>query len=322
MKTPLFLTAAFLALRLAAYAAPEPGQPVFVIVQGAEGEESYGKAFAKQTSLWQQAAKSAGARAIVIGQDAEAAEPDRARLEKTLAAEPREGAAPLWLILIGHGTFDKQEARFNLRGDDVSASELAAWLVPVKRPLALLNTASASAPFLKAVSAPGRIVITATRSGNEQNYARFGGYLAPALGDKASDLDQDGQISLLEAFLSASAKTAEFYKNDGRLATEHALIDDNGDGLGTPAAWFKGLRATKKPADAAAVDGLRAQQWMLLASATEAARPEAWRAQRDALEEKIAALREKKESVPADDYYRQLEPLLIELARLYQKDPS
>ena len=280
-----------------------------------------GKACAS-VSVREKAATAAGARPIVIGREPPEAAADRTRLEQTLAAEPKEGADPLWLVLIGHGTFDKKVARFNLRGDDVTAADLAAWLQPFRRPLAVLNTTSASAPFLNALSAPGRVIVTATRSGNEQNYTRFGDSLAAILGDPAADLDQDGHLSLLEAFLAASARVDEFYQTEGRLATEHALIDDNGDGLGTPAAWFRGLRATKKPKDAAALDGPRAHQWLLTPDTAAAAQPPEWRARRDALEAALATLRDQKDSLPPEDYYRQLETTLLDLARHYQSGPG
>jgi hypothetical protein len=299
-------------------AKPATTAPVFVIVNGAAGEEQYGQVFTRQMAAWEKAAAAAGARAIVVGRDSPGPAADRTLLEQALAAEPRDGNHPLWLVLIGHGTFDKREARFNLRGDDVTATDLAAWLQPIQRPLAVINTTSASAPFVAKLSAPGRIVITATRSGNERNYTRFGASLAGALDDPAADLDQDGQTSLLEAFLAASAKVVEFYKTEGRLATEHALIDDNGDGLGTPAAWFRGLRATKKPRDAAALDGTRAHQWTLTPDPDDAARSPEWRARRDALETSIAALRDTKADIPAADYYRQLEALLLDLAKHYE----
>ncbi|MGE3308843.1 MAG: hypothetical protein AB7O66_02650, partial [Limisphaerales bacterium] len=127
----------------------------------------------------------------------------------------------------------------------------------------------------------------------------------------------------LEAFLSASFQVAEFNKTEGRLATEHSLIDDNGDGLGTPSAWFRGLHPTKRSRDGAAVDGLRAHQIHLVRSAAEnELSPEA-RARRDQLEVEIASLRDRKSSVPEDQYYQDLETLLLELARLYQSpNPS
>jgi hypothetical protein len=124
-------------------------------------------------------------------------------------------------------------------------------------------------------------------------------------------------VSLLEAYLAASAQVAEFYERDGRLASEHALLDDNGDGLGTPASWFRGVRATRTPEGAAATDGLRAHQMHLVRSAREQAMSPQVRAERDELERRIAQLRAQKSTMPENVYYDQLEPLLVELSRLY-----
>jgi hypothetical protein len=239
-------------------------------------------------------------------------------LEQALAAEDKTTPAELWLVLIGHGTFDGKEARFNLRGPDLSASDLALWLQPFHRPLALINTASSSAPFLNKLSATNRVIITATRSGHEQNYTRFGQYFAESIANPKADLDKDGQVSLLEAFLMASRQVAEFYKAEGRLASEHALLDDNGDGLGTPADWFRGLRAIKKPKENAAMDGLLARQFHLIRSDAEAKLTDEQRARRDALEHEVLLYREKKSQLPEDEYYRELEKLLLPLARSYE----
>src|SRR5690606_20384527 len=108
-----------------------------------------------------------------------------------------------------------------------------------------------------------------------------------------------------EAFLSASHRTAEFYKTEGRLATEHALIDDNGDGLGTPADWFRGVRAVKKSENDAPVDGQRAHQFHLVRSLAEQQLSADVRARRDALELEVAQLRDKKQDMPEDAYYRE-----------------
>jgi hypothetical protein len=221
-------------------------------------------------------------------------------------------------VLIGHGTFDGKEAKLNLRGPDVSATELSEWLKPFQRPIAIIDTTSSSAPFLAKLAAPKRVIVSATRSGNEQNYARFGKYLAEALPDPKSDLDKDGQISLLESFLSASHRTMEFYKTEGRLATEHAIIDDNGDGLGTPADWFRGVIATKRARDGASPDGLRAHQFHLVRSAAELQLSPEMRARRDQLEVQLSALREKKAKMNEEKYYQELEKVLLEIAALYE----
>jgi hypothetical protein len=223
----------------------------------------------------------------------------------------------MWLVLIGHGTFDGKTARFNLRGPDVSAAELAGWLKALARPLAIINCASCSGPFLNDLSGPDRVVITATQSGHEANFARFGEYLSAAIGDPKADLDKDEQVSLLEAYLLASSGVREFYSQEGRLATEHALLDDNGDRLGTPADWFKGVRAVKTAKNGARPDGLRAGQFHLVPGPREEQLPPEARQRRDQIEQELARLRERKAEFSEDDYFHQLEPLLLELSRLY-----
>ena len=161
--------------------------------------------------------------------------------------------------------------------------------------------------------------MTATRNGEEINYTRFGGYLSEAMADPAADLDKDGQTSLLEAFLIASRRISDFYETAGRMLTEHPLLDDNGDGLGTPADFFRGVRATTSAKAGAPLDGLRAHQWHLLRSEAEQKLTPEVRARRDAIELGIARLRQRKPSLAEDDYYQQLDALLVELARLYQQ---
>jgi hypothetical protein len=297
------------------------GRATVIVVAGAPGEAEFLPDFTQQLEAWTKASAKAKARHIAIG-GAESAGADAAtdhdRVKAALEAEPKTGDGELWIVLVGHGTFDGKDAKLNLRGPDVSANELAEWLKPFQRPLAIVDTTSSSAPFLAKLAGKGRVVVSATRSGNEQNYARFGKYLAEALPDPKSDLDKDGQISLLEAFLSASHRTTEFYKTDGRLATEHALIDDNGDGLGTPADWFRGVLATKRARDGAVADGARAHQFHLVRSAAELQLAPEVRARRDKLELDLAALRERKSKLSEEKYYQELEKLLLELARLYE----
>lgn len=309
-----------LVLWLAALRALADERATVIVVAGAPGEDEYTSVFAQQTEAWSKVCAQAGAKPILVGLDAAGmgATTDRDRLRQQLEAELKEGSGELWLVLIGHGTFDGREAKFNLRGPDLTASELAEWLKPFKRPLALIDTASASAPFLTKLAGPGRVVVSSTRSGSEQNYARFGKFFAEAIADPKSDLDKDGQVSLLEAFLSGSQRTTEFYKTEGRLATEHALIDDNGDGLGTPTDWFRGVRATKRAKDGATLDGTRAHQFHLVRSPAEQQLVPEARARRDALELKIAKLRDAKTKMTEVKYFAELEKLLLELAAVYE----
>jgi hypothetical protein len=291
------------------------GSASVLLVVGAPGEEEFGEMFDEWAQLWKDAASKTGAKVTSVGGTTN----DFDLVRTNLAQEATNQSDELWLVLIGHGTFDGKEPKLNLRGPDLSGSNLAEWLKPFRRPVAIINCASASGAFLATLSASDRIVITATRSGHEQNFARFGGFISKAIGDAKADLDKDGQTSLLEAYLIASRQVAEFYKTDGRLATEHSLLDDNGDGLGTPADWFRGIRAIKRARDGGALDGLRAHQFHLVRSDAEQKMASEVRANRDAIELKIARLRDNKAGLPEEEYYRQLEPLLLELARIYQQ---
>jgi hypothetical protein len=294
-----------------------------IVVVGAAGTPEYATQFAAWAKLWEQACNKSNATFTLVGLDEPGISSDLTRIQQILADQSGETAAALWLVLIGHGTFDGRTAKFNLRGPDLSAKDLAEWLKPLHRPIAVIDTTSSSAPFLKELSSPGRIIITATKSGFEQNYARFGQYLAEAIIDPKADLDKDGQTSLLEAFLSASHAVGQFYAAAGRLATEHALLDDNGDGLGTPAEWFRGIRPVQRARDGAALDGYRAHQLHLLASPSEAALPPELRTKRDQLELQVMDLRDTRTKFSDDDYFSKLEPLLREIAQIYaQMDES
>ena len=320
----LGMLAALAALIVAATPARAAERQSIIIVQGAAGEDEYGEAFIKSADNWVDAAKKANADYTLIGRDASPADEsqDRNRLKKAIDEAAADATPPLWIVLIGHGTFDGRDAKFNLRGTDITDSELAAWVKPLKRPLAVIDCSSASSPFLARLSAPGRVVITATRSSSEVNYCRFGLYFSEAIADPVADLDKDGQISLLEAFLAAANRTNEFYKREGRLATEHALLDDNGDKLGISADWFDGIRPTRPAQNGAPLDGPRARQWALVQSPAEQAMPEELRDKRNALELRVEALHTRKATMSEDAYYAQLDPILLELAKIYAQEPA
>lgn len=296
----------------------DTGKPTVVLIVGAEGTPEYGKEFTTWADRWVAAAKSQSASLVQLGREGSSSNPDdRTQLISLIQNQPREGNDPLWIVMIGHGTYDGKDAKFNLRGPDISDTELAEWLRPIRRPLVVIDCASSSGPYLNRLAGKGRVIITATRTGSEVQYSRFGDYMSSAISDSTADLDKDGETSLLEAFLSASHQTLEFYKGASRLATEHALMDDNGDGLGVTAEWFDGLRATRAARDGAPIDGTRAHQMSLVLSPSEQALPQEARVRRDQLEMQVEALRAKKKTLSETQYYAQLEPLLLQLARLY-----
>lgn len=289
-----------------------------LVVVGAEGAEEYGEKFREAAVTWAKGAELGGARYEVIGMDP-GRNDDREQLEKKIAdLLEEEDTGPLWIVLIGHGTFDSRTAKFNVRGPDFTDVELAEWLKEAQRPLAVINTTSSSAPFLKTLAGEDRIVITATKSAFEVFYARFGEFFAKAIsGLEEADLDNDDQVSLLEAFLYSADQVARFYEMEGRLATEHALIDDTGDGLGTRPDWFEGVRATRVAKEDATPDGERAHQFVLVPNAIERRFSPEQRRERDSLERQLKDLVRRRQELGEEAFYDQVEPLLLQIARIY-----
>lgn len=290
-------------------------QDVLVVI-GAAGSPEYAALFQKWADRWEAAARAADAGFLLIGLNA--ADSDKQELtraiEQLTAAASRE---PLWIILIGHGTYDGRTARFNLRGPDITAAETAALLNP-QRPLALINCSSSSAPFINAVSGPDRIVITATKDGGQIQFARFGDAMSEAISGTTADLNQDGQVSLLEAWALASRRTEEFYSANGRLATEHSLLDDNGDGLGSRSNAYDGVQLLSV-ADGSSADGDLARRWHLVRSEEERQLSVEHRVRRDELERRLEEIRRRRDDFTDAEYLNQLEAVLVPLAQLYRE---
>ncbi len=290
-----------------------------LLVRGADGTDEFGRMFDEWTALWTAAADrgDVAVRPIGFGTSSDVRPLDE--LRQAIVDETDGTERPLWIVLIGHGTYDGRAAKFNLAGPDITAKQLAAWLVPVGRPLAVIDCTSSSSPFIDRLSQPGRVVITATRDGREVNFARFGGHLAKAIGDPAADLDKDGQVSLLEAFLTASRQTQAAYRALRQLPTEHALLDDNGDGRGVREDFFEGLRPVQTAETGLSLDGHRAHQWHVIPSDEERRFPSELRTRRDELELEIARLRGRKTNLDEETYYAELERHLVALAELYEQ---
>jgi hypothetical protein len=212
-------------------------------------------------------------------------------------------------MLIGHGSFDGYEYKINLPGPDISGVELGALLdrIGCTRQL-VVNMTSASGGSRASLEKANRVVITATKSGNEKNATVFARFWVEALRDPAADTDKNETVSALEAFTYAETKTAQFYETQKRLATEHPILEDTGQGDGE-----------RKPSPENG-EGLKAAQFALLrigAAQTAASTPEkkALLDKRDTLEEQIDKLKYEKAAMPADEYKKQLQDLLLQLAK-------
>lgn len=292
----------------------------FVLVIGAEGTEEYASQFAAWAERWKQLAAGKQAKLTIIGETIDARHSDQELVERELLRNPAAYSAT-WLILIGHGTFDGKAARFNLRGPDLTAEQLQVCCDRISHPLAVLNCFSASGPFVQSLSGNNRVIISATKNGYEFYFSHFGKFLSEAASDAEADLDHDGQVSLLEAYLAACRQTEAYYLEQGQLATEHALLDDNGDQRGSRADQFQGLNHLPEPgATTSLPDGHRAHQFAVCSLRPVPRISGSHKQQRDALEIKILELKQRKaEFENEDDYYRQLEPLMIQLAQIYHR---
>ena len=214
----------------------------------------------------------------------------------------------IFITLIGHGTFDGRAAKFNMPGADMGPADFSALLkkLPAKQ-IVFVNTASASGPFVEELSGPGRTIVTATRSGAEHFATLFGGFFVDALTSDAADADKNKRISVLEAFQFAKTEVERAYKQEGLLATEHAMLDDNGDKTGTQAPT------------ATAADG-RVANVVSLGLAGDDGLPtdpklRALHLERRDLERRVESLRLLKESMEPARYASELERLVTDIAR-------
>lgn len=302
----------------AATAAADAGVPQtrVLIVSGAAGSDEY----AERQRAWRQAlvtqlttrARVPAARIIVLAEQADAGyQPaTAANLRQAIATirQSQAAADTLLVVLFGHGTFDGVDAKFNLVGPDLTAQEWRALLDGLPGRLVFVQTASASFPFLAALAAPNRVVMTATDSPQQKYDTVFGEYFVEAFTADAegADLDTDGRISMWEAFAFAADSAKRHYQQRGQLSVERALLDDTGDGIG---------RDIAKQGD----DGLLASRLFLDPDpATASGDPSVTLliGRRNTLETELDELRRKKGFMPEPDYARELERVIIDIARV------
>lgn len=216
------------------------------------------------------------------------------------------------ILFIGHGSSDAGRALFNIPGPDLSAQDLRKHLTALsEQTLVLINTTSSSSAFLQSLAEPGRIVITATSNPAENQHTYFAGYLIEAFASDAADSNKDKQVSLLEAFSFAVEKTERHYTDKGSIATEHAMLDDDGDGLGsTEPGIIDGEDKSRDGAIAALTflhEGPRSGELITEKSLNFdiAAR---------SLVDEIESLKRIRSRLAPEDYDSQLEALLVTLA--------
>jgi len=294
---------------LAMAAAPAVAQDThLLVIAGVGGSPEHTAQFHKWASTVADAAKRHGVAEANVTYLGEKPEQDAARVQ---ARSTRENvtkafadlaarAKPddeIFVLLIGHGTFDGRQGAFNLPGPDLTAGDYALLLQRfTTQRIVFVNTGSSSGAFLQALAGPGRTIVTATKTGGERNETRFPAFFVEALDGDEADRDRNGRVSVLEAFDYARTKVATSYEQGGHLLTEHATLDDGSEGK-FAATQFLAPPRSRSAEMAGADPKLRALV-----------------EERDLLERRVAALQQRKDSMDAGQYEQELEKLLTELA--------
>jgi hypothetical protein len=299
--------ALFVLLQLAASATAQDSH--LLVITGVGGDEEHTKNFHKWATAMIDAAKKKDGLAdgnIIYLSEKPELDPARIKGKSTrenvqkafadLAARARPNDA-VFVVLIGHGSFDGRQAAFSMPGPDLTPADFAALLGKLAtQRVAFVNTSSSSGAFLQTVAAPGRVIVTATKTGGERNETRFPEFFVEAFADDSADRDRNGRVSIAEAFDYAKAKVTKAYEQEGHILTEHAALDEGAAGTGLAASLF-----------------LAAPQNTLKVDTSDPA-VRALVNERDSIEREIAALKLMKPSMDEAKYDAQMEKLLTDLA--------
>jgi hypothetical protein len=294
-----------------------------LIVVGLAGDPEHGKTFHKWGTTMAEASERLGVpkdRLVYLvdaPMDGDAHVTGRAtrdEISKAIDGFAKQAAADdvVFVMLIGHGSYDGRDSKFNLPGPDMAAADFNLMFkrLPTKQ-IVLVNASSASGPFIDGLSAPGRTIVTATRSGAEQYTTLFGGFFIDALTSEAADADKNKRVSVLEAFNFAKTEVARAYEREGLLATEHALLDDDGDKEGSASPTTTGSDPKNKDGKVAAVLSLGVAGDDGLPSDPKV---RALHVERRDLERRVESLRLLKESMDPAKYSSELEKLVTAIA--------
>lgn len=282
------------ALAIGLLAAPAFATTYMVTVAGLGGEPDYEQRFSMLASDTDKILRGGSASDRVI-ETMKGADATKAKLTASLNHIALEAKSQdvLVLMMIGHGSFDGTEYKFNLPGPDISGAELAGLLNRIQAGRQLVvDMTSASGGAAAALKRDNRTIITATKSGSEKNATVFARYWVEALRDPAADVDKNNVVSALEAFHYAQTKTAQFYTEQKRLATEHPQLEDQQHAAAFPLVRYGA-------ADAPVTDPAK----------------KALIGKKEEIENKIDALKYQKDLMAPEEYRKQISSLLLELAR-------
>jgi peptidase C13-like protein len=275
-------------------------QTHLLVITGAPGDDEHAKKFEQWAKTFIETARNKDQvpeANITYLSGSAAAKPAVEKAFADIAAKVKANDE-VFVLLIGHGSFDGTTAAFNIPGPDLTAGDYAKILGRfTAQRVVFVNTASSSGAFLKPLAGPGRVIVTSTKTGGERNEPDFPQYFVAAFGDDAADRDRNGHVSVGEAFEYAKAKVVESFQKKGLLLTEHATLDDSGEGQLASAIFLGGGQGRS----ALQID-------------TSDPELKALADQRDAIDRQIADLRARKSTMEVTKYDAEMEKLLTALA--------
>ena len=306
------LVAALCLLGIAGSAAA--GDRYVLIVAGASGGSTYAEQYARWTQdlagVLEDRMKIPADRIKVLSDTADpAAAATAANVRQHLSSIRRVMTRDdlFFVVLIGHGTFDGVDAKFNLVGADLESAQWADLLAGLPGQVVVVNTSSASFPFIERLAADRRIVISATDSVAQRFDTVFPEYFVKAFQGDAADIDKNNRISIWEAFSAATGEVRRYYQRRGQLSTERALLDDNGDGVGR--------EAVGKGDDGSLASRVYLDEPLPGAPPTDEVLLKLLQG-RAALEGELEELKIRRSFLQPAEYQKEFERLLVELARV------
>lgn len=262
-----------------------------VIIEGLGGDEVYANQFAAQVSAIATASATIAREQDIRVFRANDVSREAVLQHLTSLASSSNDSDQVAIYLVGHGSYDDYEYKFNIAGPDLTGADLQTAMdeLPSTNQL-LVNTSSASGAIAEDLGSARRLLVLATRSGVERHATRFGNYFATALNDPGADVDKNQIVSVQEAFQFAERQVDDYFERNDTLATEHARMD-----------------------------GQRADRFSIARLTEQRARPadtelESLIAERDALNNEIDELRLARDSMPPDEYRTELLQRMLELA--------
>lgn len=287
-------TAACIAL---AATVPSLAEEHVIIVSGLGGEVEFQESFDEQAQQIQTAALSLGLDEEQV-QLLQGANASKENILSAITNLNTDSDDLLQLHMIGHGSFDGSQYKFNIPGPDITDAELADALntESAKQMVAIMTSASGAA--MESLQADNRLVITATRTGLQKNVSVFSRFWAEGADRSSADLNKNEIVSIAELYDYTLERVTDYYESENLIASEASLIEgqDNID-----ADLFSLARIGQ------------------LANASVSSEVEILLAERTEVETKLSELSDRRQNLTEDEYFGELQNLMLELGLLQQQ---